>query len=227
MENTIELYDKLSRVQWLLHKQHIKTHASGGPMADTSRGQGRILAALKMKDGISTKDLSYLLGIRISSLNELLSKLEKSSYITREPSDTDKRVMLIHLTDKGREEKEKEQDFSGVFACLTAEEQISFGDYLDRIISALEAELGIDDERDGLSDWMEAARARMGAEQFDEWISMHGGMQGMQGMRSGFGGGPDRDDHMHSPHHMGGHGNGSHGKNLHSPFHKGYGRTDK
>lgn len=95
-----ELYDKLTRLQWLLHKQQIKTHTMGGPMADTSRGQGRILAVLKMKDGISTKDLSYLLGIRTSSLNELLAKLEKSGYITREPSKKDKRVMLIYLTDR-------------------------------------------------------------------------------------------------------------------------------
>ncbi|MDF2802994.1 MAG: putative transcriptional regulator [Anaerocolumna sp.] len=232
MEMNIELYEKLSRMQWLLHKQHLKTHAAGGPMADTSRGQGRIIAALKMKDGISTKDLSYLLGIRVSSLNELLAKLEKTGYINREASETDKRIMLIHLTDKGREEEEKGQDISGVFACLSAEEQASFGDYLDRIIAALEAELGTDDERDGLFDWMAAARARMGEEQFDELVSMHGGMHNMRGgfgdgrFRGGFPGfGQGRHDATH-PHAWGG--KGGNDKNPHSPFHKGpHGESDK
>ncbi|WP_240420088.1 MarR family winged helix-turn-helix transcriptional regulator [Paenibacillus periandrae] len=181
-----ELYEKLSRLQWLLHKQQLKTHATGGPMADTSRGQGRILAVLKMKDGISTKDLSYLLGIRVSSLNELLAKLEKGGFITRNPSEADRRVMLIHLTEKGREEEELERDSGGVFSCLSTEEQLTFGEYLDRIIAALEAELGSDNERDELSDWMAAARTRMGDEQFDQLMAMR---RNMHNMRGGFGGG--------------------------------------
>lgn len=234
MENNIELYEKLTRLQWLLHKQHLRTHAAGGPMADTSRGQGRILAALRMKDGISTKDLSYLLGIRVSSLNELLSKLEKNGYIIRESSETDKRVMLIHLTDKGREEEEAVQDFNGVFSCLTSEEQVSFGDYLDRIIAALESEFGSEDERDGLFDWIEAAKARMGAEQFEQWISMHGGMHKMRGgfgngrfgdgrFGGGFPGlGSERQDPSHSPHHFEGD-----RKNPHVPFRKGHGGVNQ
>ncbi len=206
-----ELYGKMSRLQWLLQKQHLKSHAVIGPMADTSRGQGRILAFLKMKDGISTKDLSYLLGIRVSSLNELLAKLEKAGYITREPSNTDKRVILIYLTEKGREEEEIEQDGNNIFSCLSPEEQTAFGEYLDRIIAALEAELGTDDERDEMFGWMEAARERMGAEQFEELMSMHrmrGGFGGIHGFH-GFPGFPGFGRGGH-----GGHGRGFHGFGL-------------
>lgn len=49
------------------------------------------MAFLKLRDGIRTRDLAYLLDIRISSLNELLAKLEKNGYITREPSQEDRR----------------------------------------------------------------------------------------------------------------------------------------
>ena len=144
-----ELYEKLARLQWLLHKQHIRGHAEGGPMADTARGQGRILAVLKLRDAISAKDLSYLLGVHISSLNELLSKLEKSGHVTREPSEQDKRVMLVRLTDKGRSAEEPgTADFSGIFACLSAGEQEAFGEYLDRVIAALMEKLGYDDEQE-------------------------------------------------------------------------------
>jgi DNA-binding MarR family transcriptional regulator len=90
-----ELYEKLTRLQWLLHIQQMDSYRRGGHLADTTRGQGRILAVLKMRDGISTKDLSYLLGLAVSSLNEFLSKLEKGGYITREPSEQDKRVMRL------------------------------------------------------------------------------------------------------------------------------------
>ncbi|MDR0294411.1 MAG: MarR family transcriptional regulator [Oscillospiraceae bacterium] len=142
-----ELYEKLARLQWLLHRQHIRGWARGGPMADTTRGQGRILAILKMKDGISTKDLSYLLGVRVSSLNELLAKLEKSSYITREPSERDKRVMLVRLTEKGRSEESPDTPEAGdIFACLSGDERRAFGEFLDRIIGALTAGSGGDEE---------------------------------------------------------------------------------
>jgi len=142
-----ELYEKLMRLQWLLRKQQLSGWMGRGPMADTTRGQGRILAVLKMKDGVSTKDLSYLLGVRVSSLNELLAKLERGGYITREPSGQDKRVMLVKLAEKGRNEEQPEAtDFGDVFGCLNEEEQHTLAAYLDRIIAALKASFGADDD---------------------------------------------------------------------------------
>jgi DNA-binding MarR family transcriptional regulator len=138
-----ELYEKLTRLQWLLHKQHLRAWAHGGPPADHTRGQGRILAFLKLRDNISTKDLSYLLGMAISSLNEMLSKLEKNGYVIREASEKDKRVMLVKLTEKGRTEEQSDAaDMDDIFVCLSDEEQRSLGDYLDRIIAAMEKRFG-------------------------------------------------------------------------------------
>ncbi|MDR1131972.1 MAG: MarR family transcriptional regulator [Oscillospiraceae bacterium] len=144
---TNDLYEKLAELQWLLHRQQIRSWAENGPMADTSRGQGRILALLKLRDGISTKDLSYLLGVRVSSLNELLSKLEKGGYIIREPSEQDKRVMLVKLTEKGKNEQQPVSvDCGDIFSCLSEDEQKTMGEYLGRIIDALHAGAGNDDE---------------------------------------------------------------------------------
>ncbi|MCL2164024.1 MAG: MarR family transcriptional regulator [Oscillospiraceae bacterium] len=138
-----ELYEKLSRLQWLLHRQQIRGWAENGPLADTTRGQGRILALLKMRDGISTRDLSYLLGVRISSLNELLSKLERAGYVTREPSEQDKRVMLVKLTEKGRNEQQPDPvDYGDVFSCLSDDDQKKLGEYLDQIIKAFHERVG-------------------------------------------------------------------------------------
>lgn len=173
MEKDIELYEKLSRLQFLLQKLQFKVHTIVGPMADTSRGQGRILAFLKLKDGISTKDLSYLLGIRISSLNELLAKLEKNGYITREPAETDKRVILIRLTQKGREEEPSQNDRIDIFRCLSADEQDLFGQYLDRVINELETELGPIHDHHKMEDWLEHMKEKMGEEQFEELMTMH------------------------------------------------------
>ncbi|NOU82294.1 MarR family transcriptional regulator [Paenibacillus sp. LMG 31459] len=181
MNMNAELYDKLAKLQWLLQRQHLKNHAAVGPMADTSRGQGRIMAFLRMKDGISTKDLSYMLDIRVSSLNELLAKLEKAEYITRRPSETDKRIMLIYLTPKGQAEEGQEVEGGSIFSVLSPEEQAAFGEYLVRVITALEEELGTDADRDVMAMWMEAAKERIGTEEFDKLMAMRGQMSRMWG----------------------------------------------
>lgn len=132
-----ELYEKIGHINWLIQKQRLREHAEYGPMADTTRGQGRILAVLKLRDGISTKDLSYLLGLRVSSLNELLAKMEKNGYITREPSEEDKRVMLCKLTEKGRSERQSDaQGADDLFACLKDEDRETLDGLLDQVIDA-------------------------------------------------------------------------------------------
>lgn len=170
-EKNMELYEKLAKFSWLLRKRRLRAYAADGPMADPTHGQGRILALLKMRDNLSTKDLSYLLGIRVSSLNEQLAKLEKNGYITREASETDKRVMLVKLTEKGQTEQHQQKDYSDIFGCLSDDEQNNLGQYLDRMVAALETETGLwqGDEMENL----QAVRGRIGDEMFGR-LHMHG-----------------------------------------------------
>lgn len=172
-----ELYEKLSRLQWLLQRYHMQNHSEHGPFADPTRGQGRVLAMLKLQPEISTKDLSYLLGIRQQSLNELLNKLEKGGYIERTPSEADRRVMMVRLTEKGREGKQADPDISGIFDCLTEEERTFFGDYLDRVIAALEARVGSETSEEAMEEWLRAARARVGDGIFEHMKAMRGGFR--------------------------------------------------
>jgi len=173
-ELTVEVYEKLAKLQWLLHKQRMQNHMFGGHLADSTRGQGRILAMLKMQDGISTKDLSYILGVRISSLNESLSKLEKNGYITREPSESDKRVMFIKLTEKGRKEKQPENNPGSIFSGLSAEELKNFSLYLDKILAALTESIG--EEQPDAGEIEAKLRERMGDKLFEHWIRRHHGL---------------------------------------------------
>ncbi len=222
-ETNTELYEKLSRLHRLMHKQNMRGHMEYGPMADPTRGQGRILAILKMQDGVSTKDLSYLLGIRVSSLNELLAKMEKSGYITREASEADKRIMLVNLTEKGRAEPQQARDPGDILACLTPEEQTALGEYLDRIIAALEADIGDAADDDERSWWMGAARARMGDDRFERFASMRrGGFPGGPGFgpRGGFPGGPGFDPRGGFGGCRHGDGHGSH-RDPHDPHDEG------
>ena len=85
---------------------------------DPQQGQGRILLALKNMQSISQKKLGIILGIRPQSLGELLHKLETNGYIKRYHSTTDKRALIVELTDKGKTFQLSKPDYDEVFAEL-------------------------------------------------------------------------------------------------------------
>ena len=100
----------------------------GNPMAQGHFGRGRVLTALSLQDGMTQKDLAFLLGIRPQSLGELLGKLEADGYITRERSEADKRASIVKLTDAGREKAEhvkemRNMNVENMFSKLTDEEK--------------------------------------------------------------------------------------------------------
>jgi DNA-binding MarR family transcriptional regulator len=149
-----------------------RLHGKGGPFGDPTRGQGRILAMLRIQDGISTKDLSYLLGIRVASLNELIAKLERSGHIVREASPDDGRVMLIKLTDAGRAASDTQTAPGDALSALTAEEQANLESYLDKLLEALEAQSAEDNAL--REQWADEVRERMGDERFAAWMGAVG-----------------------------------------------------
>ncbi len=142
MDTTNEtLLNALQRLEWLLRRHHLRSARDRGPMSSPRRGQGRILSLLKIKNEISQKDLAAILDIRPQSLGELLAKLEKAGFIERTPSESDRRVMEIRLTEAGKaaaEEEPEGDDLGGIFECLEESEREAFATYLERLIARLE-----------------------------------------------------------------------------------------
>lgn len=139
--------EQLFRLQSLLRHRHMLDHRDRGPLGAPHHGQGRILALLKLKPEMSQKELSAILDIRSQSLGELLGKLESQGYLTRTPSESDRRSLDIRLTDLGRqasEQLEPTPDSESFFGCLTPEELQTFSGFLDRLIQKLEEEVGTD-----------------------------------------------------------------------------------
>lgn len=157
----------------------------GGP----TDAQKRILAALKLQNDVPTRDLAFILGIRVPSLNETLSKLEQAEFITRRKSLEDGRIMLVSLTDAGRKAADEERGGAETYEGFSDEERDALGAYLDRIIENLEkVSADFEDETDQQR-WERAARERMGDERFEEWLSRaeQMGMRGGRGFeRRGF-----------------------------------------
>ncbi|MDT2758462.1 MarR family winged helix-turn-helix transcriptional regulator [Enterococcus xiangfangensis] len=124
----------------LMRQLRFISSASNAFMSKRQRlnGQQRVLAILAKEDGLIQSQLAEILDIRPSSLAELMKKMEKSGDVVRRAEKQDKRIKRIFLTDNG---KQKAQIFSrtsedrseSFFAGLTAEEQQTFSDYLQKI----------------------------------------------------------------------------------------------
>jgi DNA-binding MarR family transcriptional regulator len=137
-----DLFENFFALQLLMRDYKLRAHLRGGPLGDTSRGQGRILALLKLKDGMRARELAHLMGIRVSSLNETLGKMQRSGYIVREPYAKDKRVILISLTEKGRSARQVSDRFPPIFEGFSEEDKEQLGEYLDRMVANLENQCG-------------------------------------------------------------------------------------
>ena len=83
------------------------------------------------------------MGIRVSSLNEVLGKMEKDGYVERSASPDDRRVMLVWLTDKGKAVELPDQKMPEIiFGKLNQGAQNQLCMYFEQMISSLQNELG-------------------------------------------------------------------------------------
>ncbi|WP_304426575.1 MarR family winged helix-turn-helix transcriptional regulator [uncultured Adlercreutzia sp.] len=95
------------------------------PHSNPLRGQGQVIALLKHRDGLSTREMAELLDIRTASLNELLVKLESKGFIERCKSESDGRVTIARLTETGRaiDQMPFLSEMSSYYDALTDEEK--------------------------------------------------------------------------------------------------------
>ena len=128
------LFHKFIMINEVLDKRNKKQNPE---MKSITKGQGRLIGFLKRKDGFSTKELSEILNISVTSLNETLNKLEQQNFIRKVPSPKDKRVLLVELTEDGRSLEFKNHEDVDIFDTLSEEEKENLNEYLNRLTVAL------------------------------------------------------------------------------------------
>ena len=76
-----------------------------------------VFLVLWEKDGITVGEICDRLMLDNGTLSPLLKKMQQAGYINRKRSENDDRVVLITLTDKGRDLQEKVKDVHDKVAC--------------------------------------------------------------------------------------------------------------
>jgi len=147
-------------------------------------GQQRVLAVLRLEDGLTQGYLADILGLSPSSLAELLKKLENSGAIMRLEDEQDKRVKKVFLTEAGKKQAEASAQAADTvesehfFDGLTEEEMTELADLLQKIKAGWnddlkqKSEAFIDpfDRLAAIQDMQEAFKERFG----QEWSEMDG-----------------------------------------------------
>ena len=111
--------------------------------------QGRILYVLWQGDELTISQLSAQTSLANTTLTSMLDRMEQSGLIQREPSPSDRRALLIRLTDKARALREDYDRISQrmnemYYLGFTEAEIRQFESYLQRVLDNLQG--GFDHE---------------------------------------------------------------------------------
>ncbi|WUR84310.1 MarR family transcriptional regulator [Streptomyces phaeochromogenes] len=98
--DAIEMVTDLTRLEARLTKD-FERHVHR-PLGLTWAGF-RILNALWAYDGLAQQDIGRVSGSTRASISSALSTLEKSGLVTRRRVESDRRQLIVELTDEGRE----------------------------------------------------------------------------------------------------------------------------
>ena len=109
---------------------------------DVNPGQGRILYALWQNDEIPINELAKQTALGKSTLTTMLDRLEAEEHLMRVPSQDDRRMILIKLTEKNEALHEKYERVSQemterFYQDFTTEEIDAFEAFLIRILKSL------------------------------------------------------------------------------------------
>jgi DNA-binding MarR family transcriptional regulator len=73
---------------------------------DLHPGQELLLMQLLDRDGQTQSELLEAVGLDHSTVSKSLRRMQEAGLLVREPAQHDRRVMVVHLTDKGRAMRE-------------------------------------------------------------------------------------------------------------------------
>lgn len=110
----------------------------GGPHSG-NRGQGKLLKVLAQSpNGLTNAEIAELLDIRPSSVSATISRLVDAGFVERIPSPTDKRAVIVQLSERGKElfaqyDEHVDTTADELFGGLTPDEQAQLKHLLTKL----------------------------------------------------------------------------------------------
>ncbi len=94
-----ELAESLERTGWLVHNK-LETFLKQYQLTPQ---QFNVLSILRAARGsLPTLEIAKRMFQKLPDITRLIDRVEKAKYVRRERLDTDRRVVMVHLTEEGR-----------------------------------------------------------------------------------------------------------------------------
>ena len=135
-QNNPEYHEMSHNKRVILNIKFLYTTISA--LYEGKESKKRALMILLHTGDITRRELTRRLGITPASVSELLTKLETDGMLVRTQSKTDRRLLILSLTEKGRVAAQKytaarEQRQQEMFACLNEEEKAALLSALEKL----------------------------------------------------------------------------------------------
>ena len=129
------------------------------PGAGSARGQNLVLSILAGRKTMSQRELQQMLAVQPGSISEIVSKLEKKGYVTREKAE-DKRGNMLSITEAGigaipQAQADPEDE---LFAALDSNERETLSGLLRKLLNDWAEKLDAAGGRASVRDFVESAR---------------------------------------------------------------------
>lgn len=107
-----------------------------------SPAQMHAIEIIGQEKSLRMKELAEHLGVTTGSLTVMVDRLEQNGFLTRRPHESDRRSLLVTLTDKGRKHFKKHHQYhlkltQDILAALAPAEQQRFSAALALIVNRL------------------------------------------------------------------------------------------
>lgn len=104
--------DYMLRTTWLAVKKMYNEQAA---QFGTTMATGFTLLSIDPEKGTPSTSLGPIMGMEATSLSRILKTMEERGLIERKPNPDDRRGVLIHLTEFGREKREYSKERVKIF----------------------------------------------------------------------------------------------------------------
>jgi MarR family transcriptional regulator, organic hydroperoxide resistance regulator len=103
--NSYDLDEKIKRLQIAFHTTMRKIASEMSELKNfgLTGPQFFILYLLKERGKMTVTELAEELGVKPSAVTVMIERLHKSQFVTRERDENDRRVVVMELTDKGKD----------------------------------------------------------------------------------------------------------------------------
>jgi len=140
------LNQEVERFDQLLSQMMRDLHSGNPPKfidSELTEGQCITGSIIFQCESCTMNEIATKLGVSMSAVTGIIDRMVKHGYAERQRDDSDRRLVLVQLTDKGKQiitefNQHKNTELRQILSVLTEEDRTTFLGYIQKIVDELQ-----------------------------------------------------------------------------------------